>query len=71
MSDDADRASELEQLRLSRALKAQREGRPPAETPQLLNGKRICKDCGFPIEKKRLKANPSAVRCTECQSYHE
>ena len=30
-----------------------------------------CDDCGEPIEPARLDAQPTAVRCTECQHRHE
>jgi len=31
----------------------------------------VCPDCGVPIAPARLRANPAALRCTECQSRHE
>jgi RNA polymerase-binding protein DksA len=31
----------------------------------------ICPDCGGTIAAARLRANPAALRCTECQSRHE
>jgi DnaK suppressor protein len=31
----------------------------------------ICIDCGDPIEAERLRANPVASRCTECQIVRE
>src|SRR4029079_7080534 len=31
----------------------------------------VCPDCGGAIAPARLRANPSALRCTECQSHHE
>lgn len=31
----------------------------------------ICADCGEPIAHPRLRANPVAVRCAECQSRRE
>ena len=31
----------------------------------------LCPDCGGAIAPARLRANPSALRCTECQSHHE
>ena len=31
----------------------------------------LCPDCGGAIAPARLRANPSALRCTECQSRHE
>src|SRR5688572_22333727 len=31
----------------------------------------VCPDCGVAIAPARLRANPAALRCTECQSRHE
>lgn len=31
----------------------------------------LCSDCGCAIGWKRLKANPVARRCTDCQALHE
>jgi RNA polymerase-binding transcription factor len=31
----------------------------------------ICPDCGGAIAAARLRANPAALRCTECQARHE
>jgi DnaK suppressor protein len=31
----------------------------------------ICTDCGESIDYDRLRVNPTAGRCTECQSKHE
>src|SRR5262245_26418481 len=31
----------------------------------------ICPDCGGAIAAARLRANPAALRCTECQVHHE
>src|SRR5436190_15208143 len=31
----------------------------------------VCPDCGAAIAAARLRANPAALRCTECQSHHE
>ena len=31
----------------------------------------LCPDCGGIIVPARLRANPAALRCTECQSRHE
>jgi DnaK suppressor protein len=31
----------------------------------------ICADCGEPIGRDRLRANPVAVRCAECQTARE
>lgn len=31
----------------------------------------ICTECGEPIARERLYANPAATRCAECQQYAE
>ena len=31
----------------------------------------VCRDCGLEIGYARLRANPAAVRCIECQRRHE
>ena len=31
----------------------------------------VCADCGVEIGIERLRANPAAVRCIDCQSMHE
>jgi RNA polymerase-binding protein DksA len=31
----------------------------------------MCPDCGGAIAAARLRANPAALRCTECQTHHE
>lgn len=64
MADDADRAQEtqermeqLHQLRLSRR--------------QIQRASDFCVDCGELIEAIRLRALPTAIRCTYCQTDHE
>ncbi|HET7371455.1 MAG TPA: TraR/DksA C4-type zinc finger protein [Gammaproteobacteria bacterium] len=31
----------------------------------------LCEDCGRPIGRERLEAEPTALRCLECQEKHE
>lgn len=31
----------------------------------------VCSECGEPIARERLYANPAATRCAECQQYAE
>lgn len=31
----------------------------------------ICTDCGEPVEPARLRENPAATRCLQCQERHE
>lgn len=70
MSDDVDRAGELEELQRSQALHARASN--VAELPRHdREGKRICLDCEERLSQKRLTAAPRAVRCVECQDIHE
>lgn len=68
--DKLDIAKDLEMEHRQRSLKAQRDGRVK-EKPDEVDGIRYCLDCGDPVPKKRLDAEPDAVRCVECQQYHE
>lgn len=71
MSDQIDEAQEIEQRDNASALVRQQEAAASTEQPFEIQGRRVCLDCFEPIPKKRLKANPNAVRCTECQTDHE
>lgn len=64
--DEIDRAAELEQRERDESLA--RRGAPAHETPFEIEGKRVCLDCFEPVTKKRLAANPHAVRCVACQT---
>lgn len=39
--------------------------------PLVVDGVRVCLDCGYPIDTARIAAQPQAVRCVECQSIYE
>lgn len=41
------------------------------EAPLEINGRRLCLGCDEAISTARLNANPSAVRCVECQTDHD
>lgn len=43
----------------------------PREMPRIVGGVRVCLDCDDPLGRQRLKANPHAVRCLDCQEQHE
>ena len=43
----------------------------PKETPLILGGERVCKDCRDVIATQRLIHTPDAVRCVPCQEDHE
>lgn len=34
-------------------------------------GERVCVDCYEPIPEKRIAARPDAIRCVECEGFHE
>lgn len=70
MADLTDAASELEQWQRDQALQ---QARPvnSTETPLRVKGVRLCLDCRDPINPQRIAIAPTAVRCTECQGYHD
>ncbi|MCE2594421.1 TraR/DksA C4-type zinc finger protein [Motilimonas cestriensis] len=72
MTDIADKASEHESQWLARSLAAQQakamQGHRPDDASE---GERLCIDCGEVIPAKRIKANPCALRCIDCQSIKE
>lgn len=45
--------------------------RPKESAHTNRQGQRICRDCEEPIDPRRLRAWPTAVRCTECQAIHD
>lgn len=79
MADIFDRAQEINELFRENALnnqraKAARLGIAPYKkhvgiVPRTI--RKDCSDCGEPIPAKRLKANPQATRCVECQEKYE
>jgi phage/conjugal plasmid C-4 type zinc finger TraR family protein len=68
MPDEADYASEREEIDRQEALARRAQKAGQHEAPFEIQGRRVCADCFGPIAKKRLKANPDAVRCVDCQS---
>ena len=68
--DVADQARHLETRQRDQALLRQQTHREQA-TPVVRDGIRCCLDCDTAIDKRRLQAYPSAVRCVECQQIHE
>jgi DnaK suppressor protein len=59
--DQAEVGRELEELR---AVEAARQ--------RLAEGRYgVCVDCGNEIDYRRLRANPAAIRCIDCQRRHE
>ncbi len=70
--DIADRAQEREQVNLAQALERRAENAAlDQRQPLVIDGRRTCLDCFAPLDQKRLKANPQAVRCVECQQQDE
>ena len=65
--DIFDRAQEINELFRDNALKEHFSKR----RSRLRGSGGICEDCGEPIPKKRLKANPQATRCVTCQALAE
>lgn len=70
MTDAADRAQVREEEEREEALRRVRQ-RNVSIAPIEVNGKRVCMDCLDPIDRKRLRAAPEALRCVECQMLHE
>lgn len=68
--DIADKAKERETLHRDESL-ARHRAAQQQEKPLIINGIRRCLDCHDPIDLRRIDASPGAVRCTECQQYHE
>ena len=65
MADDADRASELEQMRILSSIGAIKKQISDV-SPDI-----DCIDCGDEIEEERRRLMPSARRCFVCQDKHE
>jgi phage/conjugal plasmid C-4 type zinc finger TraR family protein len=65
--DIFDQAQENDELFRGNALKKHFQSR----RAHLHGSDGICADCGEAIPKKRLKANPQATRCVECQKKYE
>lgn len=71
MSDQFDRASELEQRYRDDALAKQRSNSHQSEQAYEQDGQRFCLACGVAIPPKRLQYVSGAVRCIDCQSLSE
>lgn len=65
MTDEFDRASELEEKERESAIARQRK--KTRKGPALSH----CEDCGDEIPKERLAAAPGCRRCIECQTLSE
>lgn len=71
MTDEIDRAQERAQFFLDAALDNNSKQRLQQEQPLFINGKRHCCGCREKLPRERLKANPKATRCVECQTTQE
>ena len=71
MTDEADKSLKIIERENTDSIARQAAANAAHETPFEIEGKRVCLDCYDPIARKRLAANPHAVRCTECQNDHD
>lgn len=69
MPDIVDRAQEHIEREQEAMLARLRQSHAPP--PVALNHKRACCDCGCDIPPARLRANPAATRCIECETDEE
>ena len=67
--DEVDHAQAKQEMYLDIALKEHKGGY--TDDPLIVKGRRRCRDCERIIPKKRLQANPQAVRCIGCQTTME
>lgn len=63
MTDNLDRAQQIEQMQREIALKKHRTFKDVSAL--------YCQDCDEPIPEARRKALPGCSRCTECQTVFE
>ncbi len=66
MTDIVDAAQEREAAYLEERLRAQADSAALGRA-----GSGICADCGEAIPAARRRALPSAIRCVDCQAWHE
>jgi DnaK suppressor protein len=71
MGDIIDKAQQNEELFRNNALRKHFAGRSPSPVKGKGVKARKCIGCGEPIPEKRLKANPAARRCIDCQELVE
>lgn len=70
MTDQFDKAQELETLYRAQSLRHQLASRPQ-ELPDEDEYGRYCLSCGATIPLDRLEVAPNAVRCVQCQASEE
>jgi len=71
MTDQFDKAQELEQQFRDSAINHQLNSNHKETPDEDENGTRFCLDCGVEIPTDRLEVESSAVRCVCCQSKKE
>ena len=54
-----------------RGQESRREGTDHTPSSHARPNVRLCRDCGMQIDPARLEANPTAVRCMDCQTEKE
>lgn len=67
MGDIVDRAAALEEAQRQEALQRHRDSVPVRP----VNTTGLCCDCDRAIEKARLSAHPTVIRCVGCQTTFE
>lgn len=67
--DDAERAAELQAHSNEVALHNHRNH--AVKSQRKIDGEIVCMACDEPIQVERLRANPAAIRCIDCQSEYE
>jgi len=65
-ADENDKATMLETAERDAIINA--HVNRPKESPLIINGVRVCKDCEGEIPSARLKAVADSVRCIGCQT---
>jgi phage/conjugal plasmid C-4 type zinc finger TraR family protein len=68
VSDETDRAQEMDEIMRNQAIAAQVAG---SRIAAAMPGLHECSRCGAPINPARLKAVSNAIRCTPCQREYE
>lgn len=71
MTDQFDRAQELEERFRDDALHHQLNHRCTEQPDEDEGGNRYCLSCGELIPQDRIEAQPNAVRCVRCQARKE
>ncbi|MGD8172153.1 TraR/DksA C4-type zinc finger protein [Vibrio sp. TRT 21S02] len=71
MTDQFDKAQELEQLFRDKAINHQLTQCCIEQPDEDEDGNRYCLSCGSVISLERIEVQPNAVRCVSCQSRKE